>query len=128
MFEIPSPAPPTSFEETPFTWIDTPQGLSELLVKLRQAGEIAIDLEHHDYRSFAGFVCLMQISTRHEDFIIDTVALRDELEILNDVFTDPNIPKVLHGAEWDIQWLQQDFNLYIVNLFDTYHASVELGT
>ncbi len=25
-------------------------------------------------------------------------------------------------------WLQQDFNLYVVNLFDTYHASRVLGT
>ena len=30
-------------------------------------------------------------------------------------------------AEMDIKWLQRDFNLYIVNLFDTYRASVELG-
>lgn len=36
--------------------------------------------------------------------------------------------QVLHGAESDIVWLQQDFNLYIVNLFDTYHASKVLGT
>ena len=35
--------------------------------------------------------------------------------------------QVLHGAESDIIWLQQDFNLYIVNLFDTYHASKVLG-
>jgi exosome complex exonuclease RRP6 len=35
--------------------------------------------------------------------------------------------KVLHGAESDILWLQQDFSLYIVNLFDTYHASRVLG-
>lgn len=35
---------------------------------------------------------------------------------------------MLHGAESDIIWLQQDFNLYIVNMFDTYHASKLLGT
>jgi exosome complex exonuclease RRP6 len=29
----------------------------------------------------------------------------------------------LHGAESDIVWLQENFNLYIVNLFDTFHAS-----
>lgn len=31
--------------------------------------------------------------------------------------------QVLHGAESDIVWLQENFNLYIVNLFDTFHAS-----
>jgi hypothetical protein len=36
----------------------------------------------------------MQISSRTEDFLIDTIALRDELNILNNVFTNPNIVKV----------------------------------
>ena len=36
----------------------------------------------------------MQISTREEDFIVDTLKLRDELYVLNEVFTDPNILKV----------------------------------
>lgn len=30
---------------------------------------------------------------------------------------------MLHGAEKDIEWLQRDFGVYIVGLFDTYHAS-----
>lgn len=65
-----------------------------MIEKLRQATEVAIDLEYHNYRSFAGFVCLMQISTSAEDFIIDTLELREELEDLNEVFTDPCIVKV----------------------------------
>ena len=65
-----------------------------MLDKLRDAQEIAVDLEYHNYRSFGGFVCLMQISTRAEDFVVDTLALREELEELNEVFTNPNIVKV----------------------------------
>jgi len=69
----------------------------------------------------------MQISTREEDWVVDTLALRDDMETLNVVFADPTIVKVFHGAESDIVWLQQDFNLYVVNLFDTYHATKVLG-
>ncbi len=29
----------------------------------------------------------------------------------------------MHGANFDIEWLQKDFGLYIVNLFDTGQAS-----
>ena len=65
-----------------------------MLDELRGAKEIAIDLEYHSYRSFAGFVCLMQVSTRTSDWVVDTLALREELEDLNEVFTDPNIVKV----------------------------------
>lgn len=65
-----------------------------MLDKLRKSPEIAVDLEHHGYRSFTGFVCLMQFSTRDEDFVVDTLCLRDELEELNEVFTNPDIVKV----------------------------------
>ncbi|KAI8913114.1 ribonuclease H-like domain-containing protein [Powellomyces hirtus] len=112
-----------SLEATPFTWVDTDEKLEQLAALLDTAKEIAVDLEHHDYRSFQGFVCLAQISTRTEDFIIDTLAVRSKMHILNSSFTNPDIVKVFHGAESDIQWLQRDFGLYVVNLFDTYHAS-----
>ena len=95
MFHYAEPVQPRSFEETPFKWVATSEDLAELLVWLRDAKEIAIDLEYHSYRSYYGFVCLMQISTRKGDWIIDTLALRDELEELNEVFTDPQIVKVV---------------------------------
>ena len=44
-------------------------------------------------------------------------------DALLDVFTNPQITKVLHGANMDIMWLQRDFGLYIVNLFDTGQAA-----
>jgi len=31
--------------------------------------------------------------------------------------------QVFHGATSDVTWLQRDFGLYLVSLFDTYHAS-----
>ena len=65
-----------------------------MLERLRQVQEVAVDLEHHRHRSFSGFVCLMQISTRRDDFIVDTLTLREELEELNEVFTNPDILKV----------------------------------
>ena len=61
---------------------------------LRQMIIVTIIFQHHSYRSFQGFVCLMQISTRDKDFLIDTLELRSELAVLNEVFTDPNILKV----------------------------------
>jgi len=33
-----------------------------------------VDLENHSFRSFEGFLCLMQLSTRTHDFVIDTLA------------------------------------------------------
>jgi len=44
--------------------VATEKELRELAKKLDSQAEFAVDLEHHDYRSFLGFTCLMQISTR----------------------------------------------------------------
>lgn len=94
MFRAADPVPPKSFEETPFAWVADADAFAGMLDQLRGAQEIAIDLEYHSYRSFYGFVCLMQISTREADFVVDTLALREELEELNEVFTNPQVVKV----------------------------------
>ncbi|XP_065661532.1 exosome complex component 10 isoform X2 [Hydra vulgaris] len=110
-------------DTTNLTYIDTDEGLNDLINNLKKVKEIAVDLEHHSYRSFQGFLCLMQISTRFEDFIIDTLALREEMYKINEIFSDPNILKVMHGADSDIGWLQRDFGVYVVNMFDTGQAA-----
>lgn len=125
MFTITEPREPASFEDTPYTWVDTPEALEAMVAKLQQAREIAVDLEHHSMRTYYGITCLMQISDRNEDWVVDTLALRGELreKKLGGVMTDPAIIKVFHGADSDILWLQRDFDIYIVNLFDTFHAT-----
>lgn len=94
MFTSTAPVAPRSFTDTPFTWVTDASTFATMLDKLREAPEIAVDLEYHSYRTFGGFVCLMQLSTRQEDWVVDTLALREELEHLNEVFTDPKIIKV----------------------------------
>ncbi|KAJ9125250.1 hypothetical protein QFC22_000205 [Naganishia vaughanmartiniae] len=125
LFTITPPTPPRSFADTPFTWVDQPEQLEQMVEKLKLAKELAVDLEYHSTRSFTGFLCLMQISTREEDFVVDVIRLRKEVweGKLGGVLADPSIIKVFHGAESDILWLQQDFDLYVVGLFDTYHAT-----
>lgn len=82
-------------EGTEATWVDTFEGVLEMLEELKKAKEIAVDLEHHDFRTYVGLVSLMQVSTREKDWIVDTLQpWRHKLEVLNEVFTDPSIIKV----------------------------------
>ena len=74
-----------------------------------------------------GFTCLIQISTRSADYIVDTLSLRSELHKLNIVTTDPNICKVFHGGQSDVNWLQKDFGVYLVNCFDTFFAAQKVS-
>ena len=94
---------------------------------------VAIDLEAHSYRSFQGMTCLIQMTFNDDDsasnnninnYLIDPFPLWNLLnDALGPTLANPNIIKVLHGSDSDIQWLQRDFGLYVVNLFDTGRAS-----
>ncbi|XP_011647610.1 exosome component 10 [Pogonomyrmex barbatus] len=116
-----------SLDDTKFTFIDKPSDIKILLEDLKNHKEIAVDLEHHSYRTFQGITCLMQISTVNTDYLIDTLTLRSELYQLNEIFTKPSILKVFHGADMDILWLQRDLSLYVVNMFDTHQAAKQLN-
>ncbi|OII71228.1 exosome 3-5 exoribonuclease subunit [Cryptosporidium ubiquitum] len=89
---------------------------------------LAIDVEHHSNQSYKGFVSLIQLSTRTHDYIIDPFNLFNEIQILNEITANPRILKVLHGSDYDIIWLQRDFSVYIVNMFDTGQAARILNT
>ncbi|CAE6442662.1 unnamed protein product [Rhizoctonia solani] len=127
LLESSPPAPIASFEEVSFTYVDTPEQLESMVASLKGSTEIALDLEHNSLRTYKGLVCLVQLSSRTQDWVIDALALREEMGILRGVLEDPKVVKVLHGAESDVVWLQRDFGLFIVGLFDTFHASRVLG-
>ena len=117
------------------TWVDTVEGLQELTRTLEGVREVAVDLEHHSFRSFAGLLCLMQISFRDteynnemKNYLVDVFPLWNDITThLAPMFANPDIVKVMHGADSDVTWLQRDFGIYIVNLFDTGRAARALS-
>mmetsp|Transcript_47866 Transcript_47866/g.107437 ORF Transcript_47866/g.107437 Transcript_47866/m.107437 type:complete len:668 (-) Transcript_47866:210-2213(-) len=124
------PQPYPRMEDTPLVYVSTEPELRDMVDEIKstcQGKEIAVDVEHHDLRSYYGFVCLVQISTRNKDFIVDPFNIFAEMHMLNEVFSDPGIRKILHGADRDVMWLQRDFSVYLVNMFDTGLATRELG-
>lgn len=46
------PIKPKSLENTPLVYLDKPSDLQALLRDLSEVHEIAVDLEHHSYRTF----------------------------------------------------------------------------
>ena len=122
----PKPSSFVPLECSPFDYIDTQASLSKMLEELKQSKEIAVDLENHSIRSYQGLCCLIQISTRTKDYVIDALALRPHLESLAVIFANPEVVKVFHGSDNDVEWLQRDFSVYVVNLFDTALAAKEL--
>ncbi|KAL7066345.1 putative exosome component 10 [Cryptosporidium serpentis] len=153
-FQFSKPKMYTPFSSTPLIYIDDLDGLNSMIIdinnqlelhykdevsKLEQYSEfaeylskdpfvLAIDLEHHSMQTFRGFVCLIQMSTRTCDYIIDPFSLFGELSRLNELTTNPRILKLFHGSDYDIIWLQRDFSVYVINMFDTGQAARVLNT
>eukprot|EP00892_Ulva_mutabilis_P001711 jgi/Ulvmu1/11540/UM078_0030.1 len=127
MLERPTPTPALPFDSSTFTYVDSTAALAEMADNLSSVREFAVDLEHSD-RSFLGFTCLMQVSTRARDYVVDTLALRSHIgAALAAPFADVQVLKVLHGADRDIEWLQKDFGLFVVNMLDTGQAAAVVG-
>lgn len=122
-----TPILPKKLEEGEFEIVDKASKLPRVLKELKEHKILAVDVEHHSYRTFQGITCLLQISTPAKDYLFDTIELREDLHILNEVFTDKNVLKVFHGADMDIEWLQRDLSLYLVNMFDTHQAAKQLN-
>ncbi|KAL3635438.1 hypothetical protein CASFOL_019985 [Castilleja foliolosa] len=103
-------------------WVETEEQLKELVEVLSNESVFGVDTEQHSFRSFLGFTALIQISTTRGDYLVDTIILHDVMGLLRPVFANPGICKIFHGADNDVLWLQRDFHIYVVNLFDTAKA------
>ena len=59
-----------------------------MINELKSFTEIGVDVEHHNYRSFLGITCLIQISTIEKDYIVDPFPLWKDghLTNLNEIF------------------------------------------
>ncbi|CAA6671929.1 unnamed protein product [Spirodela intermedia] len=110
-----------------YVWVSTEDQLESLAEILKKEQAFAVDTEQHSLRSFLGFTALMQISTQEHDFLLDTIALHDVMGILRPIFGSYSICKVFHGSDNDILWLQRDFHIYVINLFDTAKACLVLS-
>jgi ribonuclease D len=116
---------------TPFTQheceiITKAERLSEVAAILSKQTELAVDLEMDSLHHYQEKVCLIQVSTRDESWLIDPLALKD-LSPLAAPLGDPKILIVMHGADYDIRSLHRDFGIEVKNLFDTMLASRFLG-
>jgi len=106
--------------------VTTAGRLREVAAILGSQQELAVDLEMDSLHHYREKVCLIQVSTRRDNWLIDPLALGD-LSPLASVLGNPDIRIVMHGADYDIRSLHRDFGLEVVNLFDTMIASRFLG-
>ncbi|PKO07323.1 MAG: hypothetical protein CVU41_01090 [Chloroflexi bacterium HGW-Chloroflexi-3] len=110
----------------PAILIETTRHLLEMISDLRIQPSIGVDTESNSLFEYQEKICLIQFSTMDQDYLVDTIKLKD-LSPLNEIFKSDAIEKIFHAAEYDLMCLKRDFHFEFNNIFDTMIASRILG-
>ena len=111
---------------SPPVWVATQTELRALVNDLSKQTSVAIDTESNSLHAYHEQVCLIQFSTADTDYLVDPLAL-DDISSLGEIFTNPEIEKTFHAAEYDLICLKRDFDFSATNIFDTRWAVRVLG-
>lgn len=106
--------------------IDNAIDLEKMVRSVEKEKAVAVDLEADSMYHYKEKVCLIQIATEKISVVIDPLAIKD-LSPLKPFFSNPDIQKIFHGADYDVRSFYRDFKIRINNLFDTELASRFLG-
>jgi ribonuclease D len=96
------------------------QGLEELIQRLAPFPQIAVDTEADSLHSYFEKLCLVQISTPDENYLVDPLA-GFPLQPLYEAFAGKRL--VFHGADYDLRLLNRTGVFPAGDLFDTMIAS-----
>jgi len=99
------------------------RGLAE---ELSRARRFALDCEAAGFHRYSDRLCLIQLSTEGETYILDTLAF-DPTDLLRGPLEDPAVTVVMHGADYDLRLLDRDLGIRLAGLFDTQVAAALLG-
>lgn len=107
--------------EATHRWIDEDASLREVAAAVGR-GPLALDTEADSFHHYRDKVCLIQLAFRGTSVLVDPLAGAD-IGALQAVLEDPSLPKLLHGADYDIRILHRDFGIGLRGIFDTMVAA-----
>jgi ribonuclease D len=109
---------------TPPLLVQDAAGLARLLDALRPEPAVALDTESNSFHVYRERVCLLQLSTRAQDWVVDPLAV--DVRPLGELLCDGR-ETVLHGADYDVRCLRREFGWRLPRIFDTMVAARRLG-
>ncbi|MCH2100576.1 MAG: HRDC domain-containing protein [Planctomycetes bacterium] len=112
-----TPSDPASWP--PVHFLDTPEALHTAVEEWKQAPVLGVDCESNSFFAYRERLCLLQVTALGRDYVVDPIALGEELRIINPLLADPSQVTIFHSAEYDLMLLQQDLEADVRGLFDT---------
>ena len=109
-----------------YTVIEDNHQLAQLCAELVSETALALDLEADSMHHYREKVCLLQLSNRRENWLIDPLQVTD-LTPLGGLLARQELLTVLHGGDYDIRSLHRDFGIVVNRMFDTMVAAQFTG-
>ena len=106
--------------------VQAPGDADGLREDLRSTRRLALDCEAAGFHRYSDRLCLLQVSTEHQTYIIDPLGF-DPSDILRDALERPDVGVIMHGADFDLRLLRRDLGIRLGGLFDTQIAAALLG-
>jgi len=109
-----------------YQFIESESELQKICEDLLKEKMIGVDLEADSMYCFKEKICLIQIATDRQAFLIDPFEIKEISPFLK-VLENRDIIKIFHGADFDIRSIDRDYKARVNNLFDTEIACRFLG-
>lgn len=106
------------------TLVADARALEALVDRVRAEPVVAFDTESNSFHVYRERICLLQVSTRSETFVVDPLVV--DVGRLGEVLCDGR-EVVLHGADYDVRCLKREWGWALPRLFDTMAAARRLG-
>lgn len=110
----------------PVHMVDNSSAFADLAAALSRQPRIAMDTESNGFFRYPERVCLIQLATATDIYLVDPLAVED-MTPLGPLLGDLAIEKVLHGADYDVRSLDREWGFRFRNLFDTGMAAHFIG-
>ena len=90
-----------------YTYVDTDAAVSDMLAWMAPADRVAVDLEADSLYHYYEKVCLLQLTVRGRNFILDPLAGADVAPFVA-ALADKTL--ILHGCDYDLRMLRGSFD------------------
>jgi ribonuclease D len=92
--------------DTAFIYVDSAELLGEMVAWMAPAGRVALDLEADSLYHYHEKVCLVQVTVRGRNFVVDPLVKLDLGPLVESL---AGRTLVLHGADYDLRMLRSSF-------------------
>ncbi|TNE48627.1 MAG: ribonuclease D [Bacteroidetes bacterium] len=107
-------------------FLDTQEDFNKTMDAISKFSWIGFDTEFVGEKTYIPVLCLIQVVTEQDIYLIDTLQINDLQRFLN-IVSNPNILKITHAGDNDYRLLYSLYGTVPVNTFDTQIAAGFVG-